>query len=132
MTAMAGSAAAAGLSGPRVLGGGFNFPDAVSSDGTHVWVANDRGNGSVIETDAATGAVVKVISGQRDQAPTAISSDGTHVWVVNARGSNSVTELDAATGRPGAGDLRFQLRVQHPCRRLLRRHPRVGGQPSTR
>ncbi len=33
-------------------------PIGVSSDGTHVWVANE-GSGTVTELDAATGAVVR-------------------------------------------------------------------------
>lgn len=41
---------------------GFDSPNAVSSDGTHVWVANLDGN-SVTELDALTGALVQVISG---------------------------------------------------------------------
>src|ERR1035441_2219247 len=46
------------LAGVKVIGWGFNNPDAVSSDGTHVWVANSAGN-SVTELAAATGARVK-------------------------------------------------------------------------
>jgi hypothetical protein len=53
-----GPAAAAGV---RILGGGFNVPAGVSSDGTHVWVANDAGN-SVSELNAATGRLVRVIT----------------------------------------------------------------------
>jgi hypothetical protein len=79
----------------------FNQPVAVSSDGTHVWVAND-GTDSVSELDAATGALVQVISGPSYgfAQPDAVSSDGTHVWVanLNPRYGNSVTELNAATG----------------------------------
>ena len=41
---------------------GFNSPRAISSDGTHVWVANRYGN-SVTELSASTGALVQVISG---------------------------------------------------------------------
>jgi YVTN family beta-propeller protein len=37
------------------------FPVAVSSDGTHVWVANYI-SGTVTELDAATGAVVQTIT----------------------------------------------------------------------
>jgi DNA-binding beta-propeller fold protein YncE len=37
---------------------------AVSSDGTHVWVANYFGD-TVTEMDAATGALVRVITGRR-------------------------------------------------------------------
>jgi DNA-binding beta-propeller fold protein YncE len=74
----------------------FNYPVAVSSDGTHVWVANQGGN-SVTELAAATGALVKVISGSSYgfDSPDAVASDGTHVWVAN-RGGQSVTELPAS------------------------------------
>jgi hypothetical protein len=41
------------LSGPHVFGWGFDFPGAVSSDGSHVWVADDINN-SVIELNAST------------------------------------------------------------------------------
>ena len=52
----------------------------MSSDGTHVWVANFGGN-SVTEINASTGAVVRTIAvGSR---PDGVSSDGTHVWVAN-------------------------------------------------
>ena len=86
------------LAGASVIGWGFNGPYGVSSDGTHVWVANQGGN-SVIELAAATGALVKVISGSSYgfNGPYGVSSDGTHVWVANY-GGNSVTELAAATG----------------------------------
>jgi DNA-binding beta-propeller fold protein YncE len=79
-------------------GSTFNNPVAVSSDKTHVWVVNNRGN-SVTELGAATGALVQVISGSTYgfNRPDAISSDGIHVWVANSWG-NSVTELDASTG----------------------------------
>ena len=73
---------------------GFNTASAVSSDGTHVWAANGGGN-SVTELDAATGALVRVITGTkyRFNGPYGISSDGTHVWVANESG-DSVTELE--------------------------------------
>ena len=96
----AGAAAASdALSGPRVFGWGFNTPGAVSCDGTHVWVANFGGD-SVTELNAATGALVQVITGSSYQfrSPAAISSDGTHVWVANDNVNGSVTELNAATG----------------------------------
>jgi DNA-binding beta-propeller fold protein YncE len=75
----------------------FNGPFGVSSDGTHVWVA-DYDN-SVTELDAATGALVQVITGSNYgfDSPVEVNSDGSHVWITNA-GNNSVTELDAATG----------------------------------
>ncbi len=132
--AAAPGAALAGLSGPRVFGGGFTFPGAVSSDGTHVWVANSgqlpAGRGSVTELNAVTGAV-KVISRSAIDFPQGICSDGTHVWVTNFpnHASNGwVTELNAATGGFVRQNLRRQLRVPQPGCRLLRRHPRVGGQ----
>ena len=76
---------------------GFNYPDAISSDGTHVWAANYGGD-SVTELNATTGALVQVISASGDgfRHPDAVSSDGTHVWVANS--DDSVTELNAATG----------------------------------
>ncbi len=86
------------LSSPQVFGWGFNSPHGVSSDGTHVWVANNLGN-SVTELDASNGAVVQVLGGKkyRFAGPNSISSDGTDVWVANRTGA-SVTELDASTG----------------------------------
>ena len=70
------------------------IPAAVSSDGTHVWVANSDGN-TVTELDASTGAVVQTIT--VGSSPGSVSSDGTDVWVANTDG-DTVTELDAATG----------------------------------
>ena len=82
---------------------GFDNPDAISSDGSHVWVANieteSPGGNSVTELDASTGALLRVLSASSYgfDDPDAISSDGTDVWVANGEG-NSVTELDASTG----------------------------------
>jgi DNA-binding beta-propeller fold protein YncE len=71
---------------------------AIASDGTHVWVANDSetNDGSVTELNAATGALVKVLSKSKDEFgfPDAIASDGTHVWVANGVG-DSLTEFSA-------------------------------------
>ena len=42
----------------------FVKPDAISSDGTHVWVANPSGDGTagfVTELNAATGAIKQLI-----------------------------------------------------------------------
>jgi hypothetical protein len=39
---------------------GFNAPTAISSDGTHVWVANNQGN-SVTELSATTGKFIRVL-----------------------------------------------------------------------
>jgi DNA-binding beta-propeller fold protein YncE len=76
---------------------GFNSPQAISSDCTHVWVANENDNGnSVTELNAAAGALVKLISGPKCgfNGPYAISSDGTDVWVTNS-GDDSVTGFPA-------------------------------------
>ena len=69
-------------------------PLGISSDGTHVWVANIETN-SVTELDASTGLVVQTIL--VGQGPEDVSSDGTHVWVANTFG-NTVDELDASDG----------------------------------
>ena len=90
------------LRGTHVFGWGFNSPGGVASDGTYVWVVD---NDSLTELNAATGALVKVITGSRYGfiSPWAVSSDGTHVWVANKGNPQtgqdvSVTELNAATG----------------------------------
>jgi DNA-binding beta-propeller fold protein YncE len=74
---------------------GFNGSIAVTSDGTHVWVANSSGN-SVTELSASAGGLVRVIFGRRYgfDHPDAIAPGGTHVWVAN-EGDQSVTEFSA-------------------------------------
>jgi hypothetical protein len=74
-------------------GVGFNGPAGITSDATHVWVAN-RGGPSVTELNASTGAVVQVLTGSSYGCnyPAAIASDGTQV--ANEHQS-SVTELPA-------------------------------------
>ena len=70
---------------------GFNGPTGIACDGTHVWVVNEEPSehvpnpGSVTELNAATGALVQVISGASYgfATPVGISCDGTHVWVAN-------------------------------------------------
>ena len=66
----------------------------MSSDGTHVWVANSDGD-TVSEIDASTGTVVNTIPVGSD--PLGVSSDGTHVWVTNYL-DGTVSEIDASTG----------------------------------
>jgi YVTN family beta-propeller protein len=70
-------------------------PFGVSSDGTHVWVTNSEGDGTVSEIDASTGTVVNTIT--VGSLPYAVSSDGTHVWVTNLD-DDTVSEIDASTG----------------------------------
>jgi YVTN family beta-propeller protein len=60
----------------------------VSSDGTHVWVANAEG--TVSEIEASSGTVIRTIHVGSD--PSGVSSDGTHVWVANA-GEGTVSEI---------------------------------------
>ncbi len=77
------SAATPGVANTISVGIG---PNGVSSDGTHVWVANDSAKvgagGTVSEIDASTGTVVNTIPVGSE--PYAVSSDGTHVWVANS------------------------------------------------
>ena len=69
-------------------------PYAVSSDGTHIWVANFYSD-LVTELSAADGSVVHTIP--LGWMPESLSSDGTHVWIANP-GGDSVTELNASDG----------------------------------
>ena len=71
-----------------------NYPWGVSSDGTHVWVANFSDH-TVTELLASDGSVVQTIGVGTE--PRAVSSDGTHVWVADL-GDNTVTELLASDG----------------------------------
>src|ERR1039458_7575746 len=64
-------------------------PYGISSDGTHVWVANDYDN-TVTELNASDGSYVQTIPVGSN--PYAVSSDGTHVWVANLGGGG--TELN--------------------------------------
>ena len=97
--ASASATPASPLSGVNVLGWGFDDPWAITSSGTHLWVAN-RGE-SITELSASTGALVKVIRGSSYgfDGSLGITSDGAHVWVANPNGQ-SVTELSASTGAP--------------------------------
>jgi hypothetical protein len=63
-----------------------------------VWVP-DGNSDSVTEINAATGALIRVISAHEYQlnGPDAIASAGDGVWVVNVD-SGSVTEINASTG----------------------------------
>jgi YVTN family beta-propeller protein len=76
-----------------------SLPVSVSSDGTHVWVANE-GAETVTELKASTGSIVRTITiPETGYAPDAISSDGTHVWVTSGGISyQDVTELNASNG----------------------------------
>ena len=64
------------------------YPYVVSSDGTHVWVANS-GSASVTELNPTDGSVVQTIGVGR--GPIGVSSDGTS-WTANS-GDNTVSEI---------------------------------------
>ena len=83
-----------------------HFPNAssISSDGSHVWVADSGSRsqpaqtGAVTEISAANGKIVRIIDAPTDGIinPEVIVSDHTHVWVLNS--NDSITELTAASG----------------------------------
>ncbi len=69
-------------------------PRGVSSDGTHVWVANEE-EGTVSEIEASSGTLIRTIPVGRN--PNGVSSDGTHVWVTNSTEA-TVSEIEASSG----------------------------------
>jgi hypothetical protein len=77
---------------------GFNGSLSVIFDGTHVWTANQAGN-SLTEVDAATGALVRVVSGAKYgfNHPWTLAFAGGYIWVTNPDG-NSVTEVNPTDG----------------------------------
>jgi hypothetical protein len=83
----------------NISGGNFNIPDAATSNGNDVWVANE--NNEVTELNGSTDAVEATLA-----APTyalsgceGIATDGTEVWVTNSLGAhkNTVVGFDATT-----------------------------------
>ncbi len=73
-------------------------PRGVSSDGTHVWVANQGccfDEGTVSEIEASSGTVIRTI--RVGYGPEGVSSDGTHVWVTNDW-EDTVSEIEASSG----------------------------------
>jgi YVTN family beta-propeller protein len=85
------AAAAAGVI--RTIPVGLNSR-GVSSDGTHVWVANAYED-TVSEIDASNGTVIRTIP--VGVFPYGVSSDGAHVWVANTE-EDTVSEIDASNG----------------------------------
>lgn len=75
------------------LSSGFNWPYAITADGTHVWVPNFYGN-SVTEVSESSRSIVRVLTnppyGFNDPSP--IAFEGGHLWVANA---TSLTETSA-------------------------------------
>jgi serine/threonine protein kinase len=72
---------------------GFDKPDVVLADGTHVLVQNE--SGSVTEVDERTGALVRTIS-PRVTYSRDIADDGSHLWVDNY---NSLNEYSVSSGK---------------------------------
>ena len=98
MIAEAGPSSAASV--VQTIGVGSE-PDGISSDGTHVWVANF--GGGITELNASTGSVVQTVpGGSGATGPTAISSDGLHVWIpfsdFSSPAPDVLSELNASTG----------------------------------
>jgi YVTN family beta-propeller protein len=71
-----------------------SVPIAVSSDGTHVWVASVSEN-TISEIEASSGTVTRTIAvgGSHE----GVSSHGGDVWVSNAL-ENTVSEIEASSG----------------------------------
>lgn len=94
ITAGAPGASGPALAGPRVLGWGFGDPGGIVSSGAYVFVSNRLGNGSVIELNAVTGAMVRFISGNLVRpGPMAVGAGDLFVGDEAA-----VTEISIATG----------------------------------
>ena len=87
---------AGGVITPVLTGGkyGFNAPDSVASDGTHIWITNYSGD-SVTELNS-NGTWIRTLSGSKYgfNGPDSIATDGTHIWITNYSG-DSVTELNS-------------------------------------
>src|SRR6185437_15690031 len=76
----------------------FNDPQALVSDGSHLFVANTDGN-SITEVNASDGSLVRVIQGPSYafSQPRAMLLEGGHLWIANWQG-NSVTEINTSDG----------------------------------
>jgi DNA-binding beta-propeller fold protein YncE len=76
----------------------FNNPQALASDGSHLFIANAGGN-SLTEVNVSDGSLVGIVQGPgyAFSQPEAMVFNGTDLWVANA-GGNSVTEIDPSNG----------------------------------
>lgn len=77
---------------------GFNLPDGIAFDGTHMWVTNYL-TSTVTEFNAADGKWIQTLRGGSYgfDRPIGIAFDGSHLWVANSSG-DSVTEFNASDG----------------------------------
>ena len=105
---------------------GFNSPQRIASDGSHLWVANTNGN-SVTELDASDGSWVRTLSGGSYGFvdPYGIAFDGSHLWVANYQRQLG-HRAQRVRRQLGAHPLGRLLRVQRSLRGRLRRHPSLG------
>jgi DNA-binding beta-propeller fold protein YncE len=73
-------------------------PEAISFDGTHLWITNFDGN-SVTEITPSNGSLVQLLGdgSYGFNEPAGIAFDSTRLWVTNEQG-NSVTEINAFDG----------------------------------
>ena len=82
----------------KVFGWGFDNPEAISSDGGHVWVAN-VGNNSIVELSATTGQRLRVLWGASsgiDDPESSLPMAPTFGWST----AGPVTQLRSSTRGP--------------------------------
>jgi hypothetical protein len=88
---------------------GFNYPYAMASDGSHLWVANVFGD-SVTELSAVNGAWIQTLTnspsgGYGFDRPQAVTFADGEIWVVNPPENvqqteyGTIDEIDPATGK---------------------------------
>jgi sugar lactone lactonase YvrE len=77
---------------------GFNEPDGIAFDGTHLWVTNYL-TSTVTELNASNGSWVQTLrnGSYGFSGPIGIAFDGSHLWVANSSG-DSLTEFNASDG----------------------------------
>ena len=82
----------------KVAGSSFALdnPLALTVAGPDAYIA-DEANNAVTEIDIASGALVRLITGQGLANPDGIAVSAGNVWVADA-GSNAATDIDQATG----------------------------------
>jgi len=73
-----------------------SFPDAITFDGTNIWVVNDNG-GTVTKLRASDGVNLGTFTVTQGPGVSGVVFDGTNVWLGNL-GGNQVTKLRASDG----------------------------------
>ena len=74
--------------------------DAITFDGSHIWMTNDSNN-AVTELNASHGSLVGTYVMPTGSWPAVIAFDGSHIWVASAN-NKAVTELDDPEHLEGA------------------------------